>query len=127
MLSIFFFAVIAAVCTQIFSSARLMSRKSEELAGSVNAAANVAEYFGAWDGSHESWKEMFPDGVWEENNIWYQAYDEDWQQVDKGGEYVVVMRTERSGDMINATITAQPYGDDVTEVIYELDVAHCLQ
>jgi hypothetical protein len=131
MISIFFFAIIAAVCTQIFSDARIMSRKSKELAGGVNAAANVAESFEGWDGDSAKWQAIFPDGVWADSHIWYQAYDSDWQPVNKAGDYVVIMTigSENSGAGIvrTAKITAQPYDEESDAVIYELDVARALR
>jgi hypothetical protein len=123
MISIFFFAVIAAVCTQIFSEAHTMSRQAGELTGGVNAAANVAEYFEVWDGTESSWQTAFPEGVWAEQEIWYQAYDDQWQPVAAAGTYVTVMQVKVSDGMAQAQITVKPY-DEATDaqVIYELDV-----
>jgi hypothetical protein len=123
MISIFFFAIIAAVCTQIFSDARIMSQNSKELAGGVNAAANVAESFLAWDGDNAEWQQIFSDGVWADSHIWYQAYDEDWQPVDNAGVYVVIMTLSSDDKVRNAKITVQPYDEETDTVIYELDVA----
>ena len=53
MISIFFFAVIAAICVQLFSEANAMSVQSEELVHSVNLASNVAEYYTVWDWQEE--------------------------------------------------------------------------
>jgi allantoicase len=123
MISIFFFAVIAAVCTQIFSSARIMSRQSRELTGAVNATSNVAEYFRSWDGTTESWDAVFPEGIWAESNVWYQAYDDDWNPVEQSGTYVVILRMNSADGLVTADITAQPYEEDTTEEIYTLEVA----
>jgi hypothetical protein len=127
MFSIFFFAVIAAVCIRIFSGARVLTRESRELTGSVNATANVAEVLGTWDGEEESWEKLFPDGVWTASDTWYQNYDSQWQSVASEGDYVVVMKLDRDGEMIRATITAKSSGQEEAESIYELEVSHCLR
>lgn len=127
MISIFFFAVIAAICTQIFSEAHMMSKQARELTGGVNAAANVAECFEVWDGTEQSWQAVFPKGVWAEQEIWYQAYDEQWQPVDTTGAYVTVMQINVSDGMAQAQITVKPYDEAAdAQIIYELDIERML-
>ncbi len=76
MIAIFFFAIIAAVCTQLFSEAYTLSRKSGDLTEAVNLSTNYAENFRSWNGTEEQWEDLFPEGEWKEN-VWYGREEDD--------------------------------------------------
>lgn len=120
MIAIFFFAVIAAVCTQAFSEAHAMSRKSEQLVQGVNVAANAAEYFMVWDGERESFQEMFETGIWEAD-CFQMEFDDNWQPVSKEGVYTLSMTLLNENGLQKAEIAVRER--ETETVIYELEVA----
>lgn len=119
MIAIFFFAVMVAVCIQLFAEAHTLSIRSKELVQSVNAASNVAEYYTMWDGETESWQKMFPEGSWQ-GDTWQMALDDEWQQTEEAGSYQVQMELSHGTGVDSAQITVIRDGTD--DVLYELTV-----
>lgn len=119
MIAIFFFMVMAAICVQLFAEAHAMSVRSKELVQSVNAAANVAEYYSVWDLREESWQKAFPEGTWQEES-WELRYNSAWQPCSEDGRYLLQMELVEAEELRTAQIRVV---EAVTErTIYELDV-----
>lgn len=116
MIAIFFFAVVTAVCVQLFAEAHIMSVRSEALTQSVNAAANVAECYTVWDWQKESWEALFPEGSWV-GETWQQSYDEAWQPCHEAGSYLLEMKVEQVGAFREAQIAVT---DDRGQELYSL-------
>lgn len=60
-LSIFFFILCAAVCTQLFISAHLQNRKTEDTNQAILLSQNVAELFLGNQGNMETFKRNYAD------------------------------------------------------------------
>lgn len=117
-IAIFFFAVITAVCVQLFADAHVMSKRSGEITQSVNAAANAAEYYTVWDYNKDSWNELFPEGKWDKDK-WQIYYDEQWQPCDGNGSYLMEMELRQEGIMHTSYIAVT---DKQGTELYSLEV-----
>lgn len=116
MISIFFFAVITALCVQLFTDAHLLSRQSEKLTSAVKMASDVAEYYNAWDFDQESWQEVFPQGCWE-GNTWKLFLDEKGIPCMEKGQYQLEMQLQENGNLKEAHIIIK---DEQEKEIYTL-------
>lgn len=119
MFSIFFFAVIAAICVQLFSGAHTRSVHSKELVQSVNLASNVAEYYTVWDWEEESWQKVFPEGEWQ-GDVWQASFDESWEPCEESGEYLLQMEVVNGDEYREAYIAIMEI--ETERVIYELAI-----
>lgn len=81
------FALAAALCLQAFvlADARSMTNESRDRALLVTQSA--AERWKAYDGDV---KRALPDGQ-DENGDWLLCYDADWNAVDEGGQYRLLL------------------------------------
>lgn len=116
MISIFFFAVITALCVQLFTDAHLLSRQSEKLTNAVKMASDAAEYYSGWDFKQESWQEVFPLGYWE-GNTWKLFFDQDGLPCAKNGQYLLEMQLQENENLSEAHIVIK---DEQEKEIYTL-------
>lgn len=116
MIAIFFFALVAAVCVQLFVEAHSMSVRSEEMIHSVNIAANVAECYSGWDFREESWQQLFPEGNWQ-GDTWQMYYDEEWRPCVADGNYLLEMQLVKDDVLCEAHITIK---DCLEKELYSL-------
>lgn len=121
MIAIFFFAVISAICIQAFSEAHTRSVESEELTQGVNAASNAAEYFMVWDGSLESWQEVFPEGSWKDG-VFEMEFNKGFQPAAADGEYLLQMKVSEKDGLRTADIAVKKRETD--RMVYQLEVVH---
>ena len=78
-LVILFFSVSAAICMQVFASARLRMKSAADLSNAVLAAQEAGECFQAAEGADKVMEELF--GVPLQDGRYTVFYDEKWQKV----------------------------------------------
>lgn len=124
MIAIFFFAVVIAICIQLFSNSYTMSRDSRRLTEAVNISSNLAEYYYGWDGERDSLTAAFPMGHYEDESFIIE-YDDDFHEVASGGRYYARVDFSREGRLETAYISVNKsdaeliYGIKVERIVNE--------
>lgn len=133
-IAIGFFAIAAAVCTQIFVKAHILSANTSDLNQAILYAESTAEAFRSCDGDFTSFAALFPEGhAYPAKDRRPEArdsfdsghldlfYDKDWINCDPSGSvYHLLVNTTDEGDIRTAQISIIKTSSD--EVIYSLDV-----
>lgn len=133
-IAVCFFAVTAAICTQVFVKAHILTGRTSELNQAVLHAENAAEAFRSSDGDFESFALLFPEAeVYSKNELnpgaryhtasGYMAifYDSNWNVCDEtSAVYRLNVNATDEPDIRTAQISIIRSALD--EVVYSLDV-----
>ena len=113
------FAIVAVLCVQGFSLAYRISYHQEKKDEAVLAVQNAAETLKSTFGNLEQAVEW--NGGYQENDIWYVPYDEQWKPVAKEeAEFLLVAkRLECENDFLGGAIINAMWGG---EILFTLEV-----
>lgn len=116
---IFFFAIGAACCTQMFVKAWMTSREARNLNEAKNLAESMAAVIEAVDRPEEEISEYFPHIITKENR-YLVYYDEDWQECDeKKASYCMEVELSVKDQTKSGDITIR---DQNEKQIYQLEI-----
>lgn len=117
---LFFFALCAAVCVNIFAKAKLINDKSYELNKSIVAAQNAAECFKAANSDIITLANLLNGTA--EDNVVKIGYDENWQNTNLiNAIYMMSINIQKNkSNLTTAVITV--FNKDKT--LYSLTVKH---
>lgn len=117
---LFFFALCAAVCVNIFIKAKLISNQSYELNKSIIASQNAAECFKAANANINTLAEFLHGTA--EGDVVKIGYDKNWQNINMSNAvYLMNINIEKSNkDIYTAVITV--YKENL--LIYSLAAKH---
>lgn len=118
MISIFFFAIVVAICIQLFSDSFIMSKDSKRLTEAVNITSNFAEYYYVWDGEADSLIGAFPTGSFEGDSF-VVNYDKSFEAVPYKEKYYMKADFYKE-DIIETVVISFNFDDG--EEIYRLKV-----
>lgn len=117
-IAIFFFAVVVAICIQLFANSYTTGRKSKELTEAVNLTSNFAEFYYSWNEEEESLKAVYPYAEYDGKTVIIN-YDEDFNETSSKGEYLLRIELVNKEKLQVADIR---FFDEDNEEIYRLNV-----
>lgn len=133
-----FFSITAAICTQIFAKARLVSIHTSDMNQAILHVESVAEAFRSVDGDFDALSLLFPEahtagkeelkqGIRSTNGENFGSgymeifYDAEWKSCDKiTAVYQLIVNTTDEGSIRTAQISVTKLLAD--EVLYTMDV-----
>lgn len=117
---LFFFALCAAVCVNMFAKANLINQQSYELNKSIIAAQNAAQCFKAADSNTEKLADLLSGAA--DVNVVKIGYDKNWQNTEiENAVYIMnIVINKNNGNLSKAKITVTK----ADKVIYSLEVNH---
>lgn len=113
LLVILCFALSAAICLQVFVSAKLTADRSRNLSAAVLAAENAAACWKASDGDLGECAALLQAG--QGGGTIIQSFDSDWRAVDGSAEYRLLLKAQNKNAFISVV-------DADGETIYSLSV-----
>ncbi len=119
--TIFFFSIASAVCTQCFMNAHLLCKDTEELNHAISIATGFAEVMRGTDGKIDSIIKVYPNAVKGDDSFFEVYYDENFNICTHDeAKYVGDVTLTPNGAIQNMDIIIAKLDGDSADIIYTL-------